>query len=115
MEKLLKAAANRIKELRLSKKKGQTEVAKALKISVAALSKIENGLTDLNLSRIAQIAQYFEVSLTQIIAGEDCFNIKNTQNNTEEVQKLQQLLQEKDIELMSLQKKVIQLYEKLGL
>ena len=84
-------------------------------ISVAALSKIENGLTDLNLSRLIQIAQYFEVTITALIYGtaESLINVPAADD--EELNSLKSKLLEKDIELMELQKKVIQLYEKLGL
>lgn len=105
-------AAN-IKQLRLEKAKGQTEVAKALKISVAALSKIENGQTDINLSRLAQIAKYFEVSVGSIISKENAVSI--SQNVLEEIAELKQQLADKDAEVMKLQKKVIDLYDKLGL
>ena len=105
-------AAN-IKRLRLEKAKGQTEVAKALKISVAALSKIENGQTDINLSRLAQIAKYFEVSVGAIISKESTVSV--SQNVVEEMAELKQQLADKDAEVMKLQKKVIDLYDKLGL
>ncbi|MFN0254555.1 helix-turn-helix domain-containing protein [Pedobacter ureilyticus] len=99
--------------MRLAKAKGQTEVANALKISVAALSKIENGQTDINLSRLAQIAKYFEVSISSIILKETTTSI--SQNVVEEIAGLKQQLSDKNAEVMKLQKKVIDLYEKLGM
>lgn len=112
-QRLISEIGTNIKQLRLAKAKGQTEVAKALKISVAALSKIENGQTDINLSRLAQIAKYFEVSVSSIISKE--VTTSASQNVIEEIAELKQQLSDKDAEVMKLQKKVIDLYEKLGL
>lgn len=112
-QKLISEIGSSIKQLRLAQAKGQTEVASALKISVAALSKIENGQTDINLSRLAQIAKYFEVSIGSIISKEN--NTSISQNIVEEIAGLKQQLLAKDAEVMKLQKKVIDLYDKLGL
>lgn len=109
--RLISEIGANIKQLRLAQAKGQTEVAKALEISVAALSKIENGQTDINLSRLAQIAKYFEVSVSSIISNE----VNISQNVIEEITELKQQLLDKDAEVMKLQKKVIDLYDKLGL
>ncbi|MDQ8004235.1 MAG: helix-turn-helix transcriptional regulator [Pedobacter sp.] len=112
-QKLISEIGANIKQLRLAKAKGQTEVANALNISVAALSKIENGQTDINLSRLAQIAKYFEVSISAIISKEAPTSI--SQDIVEEISELKQQLSNKDAEVMKLQKKVIDLYDKLGL
>lgn len=112
-QKLISEIGANIKQLRLAQAKGQTEVANALKISVAALSKIENGQTDINLSRLAQIAKYFEVSVSSIISKESTKSI--SQDVLEEINTLKQQLLDKDAEVMKLQKKVIDLYDKLGL
>ena len=113
-DKLIKEVAANLKKLRLDNAKGQTEVANALGISVAALSKIENGLTDLNLSRLAQIAAYFKVSITTILFKE-AGQATVAQNVLAEVEVLNKQLMEKDAEINKLQKKVITLYEKLDL
>ena len=113
-DKLIKEVAANLKKLRLDNAKGQTEVAKALGISVAALSKIENGLTDLNLSRLAQMAAYFQVSLTTILFKAPA-NAAIAQNVVAEIELLNKQLVEKDAEINKLQKKVILLYEKLEL
>ena len=111
--KLIQEIGANIRQLRLTQSKGQTEVAKALDISVAALSKIESGQTDINLSRLAQIAKYFGVAIISIISKE--VSSVAPQNVTEEIETLQKLLADKDAEIMKLQKKVIDLYDKLGL
>jgi transcriptional regulator with XRE-family HTH domain len=102
----------RIKQIRLSTAKGQTEVANALGISVAALSKIENGLTDLNISRLAQIAKYLEVPIAKLVSGEE---VGTSQNIVDQIETLKSQLAEKEAEISKLRKKVIDLYEKLGL
>ncbi len=111
---LITEVGSNIRQLRLDKGKGQTEIAKALGISVAALSKIENGQTDINLSRLIQIAKYFEVSVTAVLSKDVPANIQPSQN-TAEISSLKKLLADKDTEIMKLQKKVIDLYGKLGL
>ncbi|WP_240186918.1 helix-turn-helix domain-containing protein [Pedobacter nanyangensis] len=110
---LITEVGNNIRALRLQKGKGQTEVAKALSISVAALSKIENGQTDINLSRLLQVAKYFGVSVVSLLSKD----LANTapQEVIEEVTELKKLLAEKEAEVFKLQKKVIDLYDKLGL
>jgi len=113
-QRLISEIGAHIKRLRLAQAKGQTEVAKALKISVAALSKIENGQTDINLSRLAQIAKYFQVSISSVIAKE-ATDMSISQDVLEEIAELKQKLLDKDAEVMKLQKKVIDLYDKLGL
>jgi len=110
---LLTEIGTNIKQLRLARAKGQTEVANALKISMAALSKIENGQTDINLSRLAQIAKYFGVSIISMISKEVVTSA--SQDVIEELAELKKQLAEKDAEVMKLQKKVIDLYDKLGL
>lgn len=108
-QKLQIAVGARIKQLRLKQAKGQTEVAQGLQISVAALSKLESGLTDINLSRLAQIAKYFGVTLISMLGDQQDTPIANV----DEVEKLKQQLLDKDAELMKLQQKIIALYEKL--
>lgn len=112
-QKLISEIGANIKQLRLAKAKGQTEVANALNISVAALSKIENGQTDINLSRLAQIAKYFEVSVGSIISKETITAV--SQSVVEEIAELKKQLTDKDAEVIKLQKKVIDLYDRLGL
>jgi transcriptional regulator with XRE-family HTH domain len=112
-QKLIASIGENIKQLRLAKAKGQTEVARALDISVAALSKIENGQTDINVSRLAQLAKYFEVSINAIITRQETSSV--SQEVIEEIADLKKQLADKDAEVMKLQKKVIDLYDKLGL
>lgn len=104
-----------IKQLRLAQGKGQTEVAQALEISVAALSKLESGLTDINLSRMAQIASYFGVPIAALLTKQ-VESVSAVNNNaTQLIGELKQQLDERNAELMKMQKKVIDLYERFGI
>jgi len=111
---LISEVGSNIRQLRLDMGKGQTEVANSLGISVAALSKIENGQTDINLSRLIQIAKYFEVSIASVLSKDAPVAVQSSQHTTE-ISSLKKLLADKDAEMMKLQKKVIDLYDKLGL
>jgi transcriptional regulator with XRE-family HTH domain len=96
-----------IRQLRQKNEWSQGEVAKRLGISIPAFSKIETGITDVNLSRLDQIAKLFEVSTIEIIA-----NGSSQQNNhSEELLELKEKLSGKEEEIISLQKKIIDLYE----
>lgn len=99
-----------IKLLRQRKGWSQGEVAKRLNISIPAFSKIETGITDINISRLDQIAKLFEVSMLDIISGEG----ENTQTaNSLEISDLKSKLTESEADIIRLQKKVIDLYEEI--
>src|ERR1700761_8586875 len=55
-----------IKTLRLMRGWSQEDMANKMNISIPAFSKIETGITDVNLSRLEQIAHICEVSLVQL-------------------------------------------------
>jgi len=99
-----------IRQLRQKKSWSQGEVAKRLSISIPAFSKIETGITDINISRLDQIANLFEVSTMDIISKEG----ENPQSqNYEEISKLKERLSLREEEIIKLQKKVIDLYEEI--
>jgi transcriptional regulator with XRE-family HTH domain len=99
-----------IRQLRQKKSWSQGEVAKRLNISIPAFSKIETGITDINISRLDQIATLFEVSTMDIISREG----ENPQSlNSEEISKLKDRLSQREEEIIKLQKKVIDLYEEI--
>ena len=82
-EIFLKKIGRNIKEIRKLKKQEVKDAASGLGISVQAYGKIENGFTDLNVSRLFEIAKFFDVSFTQVLKVNegDVFNF-NTQNNS---------------------------------
>jgi transcriptional regulator with XRE-family HTH domain len=80
MEKLPK----KLKLIRSVKNWTQEEVAEKLGISIHAYAKIERGETDVNLSRLQQIAEVMEIELSQLF-GLDEKNVFNStgDNNTQ--------------------------------
>ncbi|WP_129713628.1 helix-turn-helix domain-containing protein [Pedobacter sp. SYP-B3415] len=95
-----------IRQLRQKQGWSQGEVAKRLNISIPAFSKIETGITDVNLSRLSQIANLFDVTVVSIIDT----NGENN-SNLDEIRTLKELLNSREAEIIKLQKKVIDLYE----
>lgn len=99
-----------IKLLRLQHKWNQKDMSDRLGISVPAYSKIESGITDINLSRLEQIANVFGITLPGL------FSIEDEEINSEAITKLNMMrikLAECESEITSLQRKVINLYEEL--
>ncbi len=88
----------------------QEQVAGRLGISIPALSKIETGVTDVNLSRLEQIANIFEISVANLLMPEEAVAKMEPSVGTSAAQKK---LAERETEIAALQKKVIELYEEL--
>lgn len=107
----MNALGRRIRLLRHQRGWSQEDVAKRLSISIPAFSKIETGITDVNLSRLNQISNLFELSLVQLLSTEDTEESKEAQDELREVKVK---LQEREQEVIELQKKVISLYEQLS-
>jgi transcriptional regulator with XRE-family HTH domain len=63
----MKKQADRLRLIRVSKNMSQENVAKALEITVGAYSKLERGVTRLNLDRIDQLARIFDIELNDFI------------------------------------------------
>lgn len=99
-----------IRQMRQKNAWSQGEVARRLSISIPAFSKIETGITDINISRLEQIANLFEVSTMDIISKEG----ENPNSlNSEEINGLKEKLALREEEIIKLQKKVIDLYEEI--
>ncbi|KGE16135.1 MULTISPECIES: helix-turn-helix domain-containing protein [Sphingobacterium] len=106
----MNALGKKIRLLRHQKGWSQEDVAKRLDISIPAFSKIETGITDVNLSRLNQISKLFGLSLVQLLSTTDSEEEKQIQD---EINVLSKKLQSRDSEVIDLQKKVIDLYEQL--
>jgi len=106
----MKSIGDRIKESRLALGLSQADAAKRLNISTPAFCKIETGQTDLNISRLLQISKTFKVPVIQLIDGKSV-----TSDSSEELAALKKELIEKEEEINKLRKKVIDLYDKLGI
>lgn len=106
----MKTLGKKIRLLRHQRSWSQEDVAKQLDISIPAFSKIETGITDVNLSRLEQIATLFGMSIVQLLTFNDTEEQEKYNN---EVETLSKKLQEREADVIELQKKVIDLYEEL--
>jgi transcriptional regulator with XRE-family HTH domain len=87
----------------------QEDVANRLGISIPAFSKIETGVTDINLSRLEQIADIYEIDVVQLLSM-DTDEVEKQPSNVNIIQKK---LLDREAEIVNLQRKVILLYEEL--
>jgi transcriptional regulator with XRE-family HTH domain len=106
----MKTLGKKIRLLRHQKGWSQEDVSKRLDISIPAFSKIETGITDVNLSRLEQIATLFEMSVVQLLTFNDT---EQQEKYISELEVLTKKLQEREMEVIDLQKKIIVLYEEL--
>ncbi|WP_295714961.1 helix-turn-helix transcriptional regulator [Mucilaginibacter sp.] len=108
-KKTNKFVGKNIRTLRHQHGWSQEDVANRLGISIPAFSKIETGVTDINLSRLEQIANIFELNVVNLLAL-DAGEIDLTPSNLSIAQKK---LVDRESEIANLQRKVILLYEEL--
>ena len=87
----------------------QEDIANRLGISIPAFSKIETGVTDVNLSRLEQIANIYEVSVVQLLTVDG----EQAEMAPSHLNVIQKKLNDRENEIASLQRKVIELYEEL--
>jgi transcriptional regulator with XRE-family HTH domain len=100
----------KIRLLRHQRSWSQEDVAKQLDISIPAFSKIETGITDVNLSRLEQVSALFGLTVVQLLTFIDSEEQEKYNN---EVEVLTKKLQDRETDVIELQKKVIDLYEEL--
>lgn len=106
----MKTLGKKIRLLRHQKGWSQEDVAKRLDISIPAFSKIETGITDVNLSRLEQISTLFEMSVVQLLTFNDT---EQQEKYNSDLEVLSKKVQDRETEVIELQKKVIELYEEL--
>jgi transcriptional regulator with XRE-family HTH domain len=106
----MKTLGKKIRLLRHQKGWSQEDVAKRLDISIPAFSKIETGITDINLSRLEQIASLFDMSVVQLLTFNDT---EEEQKYVNELETVNKRLMDRETEVIDLQKKVIELFEEL--
>lgn len=107
----MKTIGQKIKYLRYQRGMSQGDVAKRIDISILALSKIENGITDINLSKLERIAALFEMSIIQLITLEDVK--QDPPQHMTELETANRLLMDHEAKIIDLQKKIIELFEAL--
>lgn len=108
----MKTLGKKIRLLRHQKGWSQEDVAKRLDISIPAFSKIETGITDINLSRLEQISALFEMPVVQLLTFSD---LEQDQKFVSELETINKKLMDRETEVIGLQKKVIELFEELRL
>ena len=106
----MKALGKKIRLLRHQKGWSQEDVAKKLDISIPAFSKIETGITDVNLSRLEQISILFDMTVVQLLTFNDS---EQDQKFISELETVNKKLMDREAEVIDLQKKVIELFEEL--
>lgn len=99
----MKTLGSKLRYFRLLKELSQEDMANELDISLPAYSKIERNITDVNFSRLSQIAKVLNISVADLLSVNKS-NELETENN-----KLRKLILEKDKEIISLQKRIIEL------
>jgi len=107
------SVGSNIRRLRESNKWSQQVIADRLSISIPAFSKIETGVTDVNLSRLEQIAHLFNIDLPHLFMSDPGAAAPSV-TSSPEYEQLEKELQACEKEIVSLQRKVIQLYEELN-
>lgn len=105
-----KSVGKNIRAFRHQNGWSQEDVANKLGISIPAFSKIETGVTDINLSRLEQIANIYNIDVVQILSMEAEQPLEQQPSNLSIIQKK---LMDREVEVVNLQRKVILLYEEL--
>lgn len=100
-----------VKGLRLKHRWNQSDVAKKLALSIPAFSKIETGITDINVSRLEELANVFSVPVSQLV-----YSSIEPQNtiNLSTVEELRLKLSRRTAELLELQTLAVSLLMELS-
>lgn len=98
----------RIRSLRQKIENSQEQIAKKLGISIPAFSKMETGITDINVSRIFQIADLFKVKPAFFFEDDET----ERGIDTGKLELIEQL-QYKTSTIVDLQAKLIECYEEI--
>lgn len=101
---------NRIRLLRRQKDWTQDQASELLGVSIPAFSKIETGLTTVNMKRLKQLAQIFNTTVYDLMHSSEETQARAADLEMEE---LKNLYEQKTVELIDLQKKAIKLYDEL--
>ena len=100
----------KIRNLRHKINWSQGEVAVQMNISIPAFSKIENGITDINIKRLNQIANLLGVSAHELLRGvqKEFLDVKSPSTVITE---LKEAILQREQDIIKIQKKLIDLYE----
>lgn len=100
------STGKKIKMLRRQKKWAQKEMAGMLEISVPAYSKIECEITDINITRLMQVATVLGVEPSSLLPGQNGDELMLQENK-----KLKEKIKSIEKDMMNLQAKLIDMYE----
>ncbi len=101
---IMKDLGNILKSLRISKGISQDALAFEMEISLSTYSKLERGLTDITLSKLEKLAAFYEMDVVEVLLyGSDPLAAPNI---------CKRLIEEKDREIMNLQKDLIEALKK---
>jgi transcriptional regulator with XRE-family HTH domain len=99
-----------LKSLRHKQGWNQATVAAQLNISTPAYSKIESGMTIINMHRLKQMAGLYNVTTLELMTP----NIEpGTAANSDQILDLKRKISELDAEIIKLQVRAIELYEEV--
>jgi len=85
-------------------------MSKKLDISIPAFSKIETGVTDINFSRLEQIAGLFKMTVVQLLL----YGEESSVTASADLELLNTRLINREEEVIYLQNKLIVLYEEIN-
>jgi transcriptional regulator with XRE-family HTH domain len=108
-KKTNKSVGKNIRTIRHQRGWSQEDVANRLGLSIPAFSKIETGVTDINLSRLEQIANIYEINVVNLLA----LDVEDTEPQVSHLGIAQKKILDREAEIANLQRKVILLYEEL--
>ena len=100
----------KIKNLRHKINWSQGEVAVQMNISIPAFSKIENGITDINIKRLNQIANLLGVSAHELLRGVQK-GFLDVKSPSTVITDLKEAILQRELDIIKIQKKLIDLYE----
>jgi|SRR3569833_639648 len=103
------AVGGNIRKLREENNWSQQVIADHLSISIPAYSKIETGVTDVNLSRLEQIAHFFNTDIASLFSDGNTDAPPVSTHYT----RLEKDLEDAEKEIIQLQRKVILLYDEI--
>ncbi|WP_442589294.1 helix-turn-helix domain-containing protein [Pedobacter sp. AW31-3R] len=106
--KMDNTVGDNVKRLRIRNGWIQAEMATKLKISIPAYSKIETGLTEINIARLHRLSDIFNVGPSEILFRPEEL-VKQPLGI--EAEELKTKISGRDTEIVELQRKLISLYE----
>jgi len=97
----LMTLGDKIRKIREDKKLTQEDIAFEVGVNANSISRIERDLTDVNFSRLTQIAGALNMTVAEILAYQEPNPLEA------EVKKLKELLEKKDAELRQAEKELL--------